>query len=349
MLFHSQAYLVFLLAVLVAYWALPWHRARVYLLVGASFAFYAFWSEWLALLVTGTTVMDYLLARAMDASRRHRVRQVLLCTSLTVNLGLLCYFKYVNFFLDALRESLALVGGSASFPYLSVVVPFGISFYTFEAISYAVDVYRRKIPAEKSLPNFLLFILFFPHLVAGPIVRAPDFLPQVRREKRFSWLRVQVGVEFLLLGLFKKLVIADAMAIYSDPIISPDSDPAKLRTSAAWLGVVAFTVRVYCDFSGYSDMALGSALLLGYRLTPNFLTPFLSLNIGEFWRRWHVSLGTWLRDYVFIPLGGSRGSKLFVARNLLITFFLCGLWHGAAWSWVLWGTLNGALLVGHSW
>ncbi len=291
--------------------------------------------------------MDYLLARGMDSASARGVRRLLLGTSLSVNLGLLCYFKYANFFIDSLKTSLALAGTRTSIPYLEVVIPFGISFYTFEAISYTLDVYAGRIRAERNLPNFMLFILFFPHLVAGPIVRARDFLRQAHRPKRFSWLRFQVGLEYFLIGLFKKIAIADSMAAYSDPIFGAGSDLSLADPVSVWVGVFAFAVRIYCDFSGYSDMALGSAHLLGYKLTINFRAPYLSKNIAEFWRRWHISLSNWLRDYIFIPLGGSRGSRWLTARNLLITMLLGGLWHGANWSFFIWGGLHGLLLIIH--
>jgi alginate O-acetyltransferase complex protein AlgI len=347
MFFHSQAYLAFFAIVFFTYWLTPWARPRVYILLAASFTFYAFWSQKLALLVASTSIMDYLLARGMDATSSRFRRRLLLGASLGVNLGLLCYFKYANFFLDSLQQSLHLVGGNVAFATLQVIVPFGISFYTFEAISYTMDVYRRRIPAEKSLPNFMLFILFFPHLVAGPIVRARDFLPQAARPKRFSWPRMQLGVEYFLMGLFKKMVIADSMALYSDAVFGESADPSTLSTQAVWIGVLAFAVRIYCDFSGYSDMALGSAHMLGYKLTINFRMPYLAKNVSEFWRRWHISLSSWLRDYLFIPLGGSKCSRWKTARNLMITMTLGGLWHGANWSFVIWGVLHGLMLVVH--
>jgi alginate O-acetyltransferase complex protein AlgI len=346
MLFYSQTYLLFFLGVFFVYWSLPWHRARVWLLVIASFAFYASWSGTLALLVTGTTVVDYLLARGIDAGGSARRRKALLGLSLAMNLGVLCYFKYANFFLDSLRATLRAAGLDASLPLLEVVIPFGISFYTFEAISYMVDVYRGKVRAERNLGNLLLFILFFPHLVAGPIVRGRDFLPQVNRPKRFSWLRAKYGIELFLVGLFKKLAVGDPLAQYSDILFDPAVDLSRYEPWAVWLAVLAFAIRIYCDFSGYSDMALGSAHLLGYKLTVNFRLPYLAANIGEFWRRWHISLSNWIRDYLFIPLGGSRGSGWKTARNLLIAMTLCGLWHGAGWSYVLFGAVHGLLLIG---
>ena len=347
--FHTQAFLLFFAGVFCLYWMIPrrWQMTRVWLLVIASFHFYASWSYDLAFLVTATTVADYLFGRAMGATPRQRLRKVLMLCSITMNLGILCYFKYRGFFLNELYDGLAKLGytpGFAKLDPLSIFIPFGISFYTFEAISYAVDVYRRKIEPERSLPRFLLFILFFPHLIAGPIVRAGDFLTQTRRNKRWNWVRAQVGVQLFLMGVFKKLAIADRMAIFCDPIIQ---DPEKYSTGACWLAVLAYAIRIYCDFSGYSDMALGLAHLLGYKLTNNFNMPYISMNITEFWRRWHISLSSWLRDYVFIPLGGSRGSKWMTYRNLMLTMAIGGLWHGAAWGYILWGVAHGLMLVIH--
>ena len=347
--FHTQAFLAFFALIFFAYWSIPrkWQMARVWLLVVASFHFYAAWSYELAFLVLCTTFADYLFGRMMDGTGRRRLRKAIMLTSVGMNLGILCYFKYRGFFLNELRAALLRVGydpGYAALDPLMIIVPFGISFYTFEAISYAVDVYRRKITAEKSLPRFLLFILFFPHLVAGPIVRAGDFLKQTRRPKRWNWARAQVGVQLFLMGACKKMAIADRMAVFSDPIFA---NPEQYSTGAVWVAVLAYALRIYCDFSGYSDMALGTAHLLGYKLTTNFNMPYIAANVSEFWRRWHISLSTWLRDYVFIPLGGSRGSKWLTHRNLLLTMLLGGLWHGAAWSYVLWGLAHGLLLVGH--
>ena len=342
--FNSLAFLRFFAMVFAIYWIVPWHKVRVIWLLGASYYFYASWSKELALVVAATSLMDYVLGRAMDATARPRLRKAFLLMSLGVNLGLLCYFKYVNFFLDALRSAIVAGGGSPSIGALEVIIPFGISFYTFEAISYTIDVYRGRMKAEKSLPNFMLFILFFPHLVAGPIVRAWDFLPQAARPKTWSWFRASLGIQLFGLGLFKKLAIADRLAIYSDAAFA---SPETLNGRALWVGLIAFAIRIYCDFSGYSDMALGTAHLFGFKLTKNFNLPYLSTNISEFWRRWHISLSTWLRDYLFIPLGGSRGSNFATSRNLMITMTLGGLWHGANWSYVLWGVLHGSLLVLH--
>ncbi len=347
--FHTQAFLIFFAAVFCLYWAIPrrWQMTRIWLLVIASFHFYAAWSFELAFLVTGTTFADYLLARLMNLTRNQKLRFTVMLSSVIMNLSILCYFKYRGFFLNELFDGLTKFGydpGYQRLNPLAIFIPFGISFYTFEAISYAVDVYRRKIVAEKSLPRFLLFILFFPHLVAGPIVRAGDFLRQTRRAKRWNWVRAQVGVQLFLMGAFKKMAIADRMAVFSDPIFQ---DPASFSSGACWLAVLAYALRIYCDFSGYSDMALGTAHLLGYKLTYNFNMPYIAVNVSDFWRRWHISLSTWLRDYVFIPLGGSRGSRWLNYRNLMLTMTIGGLWHGAAWGYILWGVAHGLMLVIH--
>jgi alginate O-acetyltransferase complex protein AlgI len=344
MLFCSPQFFYFFTLVFVLYWASPWHRARVWLLLGASFFFYASWNRWLAAIICVSTLMDYLVARGMDRWSLPGRRKFLLGVSLAGNLGLLVYFKYANFFLRSLEDALHAAGASASLPVLKVILPIGISFYTFEAINYTVDVYRRKIRAERSLPDFMLFILFFPHLVAGPIVRARDFLPQVKRPKHWDWPRMQLGAHYFLMGLFKKLALADRMALFADPVFAT---PEAYSTGATWLAMLAYAVQIYCDFSGYTDMALGAAHLLGYKLAQNFNLPYIAANPSEFWRRWHISLSTWLRDYLFIPLGGSRGSRWRLCGNLLITMTIGGLWHGASWTFVVWGLLHGLLLVAH--
>jgi alginate O-acetyltransferase complex protein AlgI len=344
MQFTTDKFVIFFAIVLAAYWAVPWKRARVMLLLVASFYFYASWNHWLALIVGVSTTVDYFLARGIDASRSTAVRRALLIVNIVANLGLLCYFKYVNFFLDSLREALTLAGAQSSLPVLQIILPIGISFYTFEAINYMVDVYRGHTKAEKNLLNFMLFILFFPHLVAGPIVRARDFLPQIHRKKHWSWVRAQVGVQYLLMGVVKKLAIADRLAQFADPVFA---DPANYQSYAVWVAVLAYAIQIYCDFSGYTDMAIGCAHLLGYRLAINFNMPYLAVNVSDFWRRWHISLSSWLRDYLFIPLGGSRGRAWRVCLNLMITMTLGGLWHGASWSFVVWGLLHGLFLVVH--
>jgi alginate O-acetyltransferase complex protein AlgI len=304
------------------------------------------WSKGLAAVVLASALVNFLIARGLDAAPSSRKRRFLVGLSLAVNVGLLVYFKYADFFLRSLEEALREAGCPAALPVLSVLLPIGISFYTFEAISYTVDVYHRRMPAERSVGNFLLFILFFPHLVAGPIVRAHDFLPQVRRAKRWSWIRLRVGVRLILLGMLKKMALADRMPLYVDPVFA---NPGDFSAAPLWLAAVAYALQVYGDFSGYSDLAIGLAHLLGYRLAPNFALPYFAPNIGEFWRRWHISLSSWIRDYLFFNMGGSRGGEVRTARNLLVAMGLCGLWHGAQWNYVAFGLLHGLLLLGHRW
>jgi alginate O-acetyltransferase complex protein AlgI len=344
MLFCSRQFLLFFAVLFALYWMLPWRRVRVWLLLAASFYFYASWNKQLALIICASTLLDYLLALGMERSTVTWRRKLLLMLSLTANLGLLCYFKYANFFLDSLTQALHAAGSSIRLGVLDVILPVGISFYTFEAINYTIDVYRRRIPAERNLGDFMLFILFFPHLVAGPIVRARDFLPQIKRNKRWDWPRLYLGTGYFLMGLVKKLALADRMAEYVDPVFA---DPSAYRTGSIFVAAIAYAVQIYCDFSGYTDMAIGTAHLLGYKLARNFNMPYLSANIAEFWRRWHISLSSWLRDYLFVPLGGSRGTRWQTARNLMITMALGGLWHGASWTFVFWGVLHGLFLIGH--
>ena len=369
MLFCSREFLLFFAVIFTLYWAMPWPRARVWLLLVASFYFYACWNEWLALLICVSTFIDYCLALGMDTWTNPRGRRFLLIVSVVGNLSLLGYFKYANFFLHSLEEGLHAAGASASIPMLQVILPVGISFYTFEAINYVVDVYRRKAPAERDLGHFMLFITFFPHLVAGPIVRAKDFLPQIRRPKHWDWARLQLGVEYFLMGLFKKLAIADRMAAFVDPVFE---NPSAYQSHSVWLAVFAYALQIYCDFSGYTDMAIGCAHMLGYKLAPNFNMPYLSSNISEFWRRWHISLSSWLRDYIFmplcfrgtkrskrdprpgwlstlasIPLGGERGSSWRIQSSFIVTMTLGGLWHGASWNFVIFGVVHGLLIVLH--
>jgi alginate O-acetyltransferase complex protein AlgI len=344
MLFCTNKFLFFFTAVFAVYWLLPWRRGRVYWLLAASFYFYACWNKHLAGLICVSTLFDFLAARGMEASTSPRLRKGLLGLSLTMNLGMLAYFKYANFFLRSVEDALRAAGQTASLPVLSILLPIGISFYTFEAVSYTVDVYRRRIPAERDLAHFMLFILFFPHLVAGPVVRARDFLPQANRLKRWDWARLCLGAQYVLIGCFKKLAIGDRMALFADPIFA---NPAVHGCAALWLATFAYALQVFCDFSGYSDIAIGCAHLLGYKLAQNFDMPYLSRNLSEFWRRWHISLSSWLRDYVFIPLGGSRDGRWQTYRNLLVTMTLAGLWHGANWTYMLFGLVQGGLLCLH--
>jgi alginate O-acetyltransferase complex protein AlgI len=343
MLFHSSQFLGFFVVVLLVYWLLPRHRWRLAWLLLASCAFYMSWNPWLITLILFSASVDFGVALLLPAAASP-ARRLLLAFSVGTNLGLLAFFKYTNFLLGSACAALNWFGAPLSWAELNLVLPLGISFYTFETISYIVDVYQGKIMPVRNPLDYALYIMFFPHLIAGPIVRPREFLPQLARPKRFNWDRVQLGLQFFLLGLFKKAVIADRVQAAVVPVFK---EPGAYATPAVWLAVLAFAVEVYCDFSGYSDMAVGTAHLFGYRLPRNFRLPYLATSVVDLWRRWHISLSNWLRDYLYHPLGGSRGGKLRTAFNQVVTMTVCGLWHGANWNFVLWGTFHGVLLAGH--
>jgi alginate O-acetyltransferase complex protein AlgI len=311
-------------------------------LFGASCFFYMCWNPWLILLILFSSSVDYIVALRLEAARSLWTRRLLLVASVATNLGLLAYFKYANFFLANVSGGLGLLGLDCHLPILSIVLPLGISFYTFETISYIVDVYRGKIRAVANPLDYALYIMFFPHLVAGPIVRPGDFLPQLHRRKHWNWNRLHLGAQLFVLGLFKKAVIADHLGPLVDPVFA---SPEEYSTAALWIALFGYAAQIYCDFSGYSDMAIGLAHTLGFKLPMNFNNPYLAANIGETWQRWHISLSTWLRDYLYLPMGGSRRGTLIACRNLFLTMLVAGLWHGPAWNFVCWGGFNGILLA----
>jgi len=339
--FCKFPFLPFFLAVFLVYWRLRDHGWRMGWLLLASAAYYASFHPAYLLLLLASTAIDYVVALRLPTAGPAR-RRLLLALSVGVNLGVLAFFKYLHFALRTARTAAGWLGWGVPAPGWQLALPLGISFYTFEAISYVVDVYRGKLAPLRSPRDYLLYILFFPHLLAGPIVRSGDFAPQLHRRKRFSWVRLEAGVRLFVLGLFKKAVLADWMAPLVDPVFA---DPGAYSTPALWLATLAYAVQIYGDFSGYSDMAIGLAHMLGFKLPANFRQPYLATSITEFWRRWHVSLSTWLRDYLYIPLGGSRHGAWITCRALLATMLLGGLWHGASWTFVLWGLYHGVLLV----
>jgi len=341
MLFHTDRFLGFFILVFAVYWALPRLSWRLWWLLAASCFFYMSWNPWLIGLILFSTSIDYLAALGISRSASARARKALLLASISVNLSLLVYFKYTNFFLDTLQTAGGWLGWPMAHRTLALFLPLGISFYTFEAISYVVDVYRGKIKPVRSLLDYGLYILFFPHLIAGPIVRSHDFLPQLHREKRFSWNRLLLGVGLFLVGMFKKGVIADHLAALVDPVFAA---PANYSSLSVWLALLSYTIQIYCDFSGYSDMAVGLAHTLGFKLPRNFNLPYLACSIADYWKRWHTTLGAWFRDYLYIPLGGSRHGTFNTCRNLLVTFALCGLWHGPSWNYIAWGLMHGVML-----
>jgi len=337
-IFHSLDFVVFFIVVTAAYWRLP-HRGQNILLLAASYFFYGYVHPWFLILIASSTVIDYLAARGME--RHPDRRRLFMALSIVSNFGMLGFFKYFNFFVDNLHVVLEAAGLHVGLPVLRVILPVGISFYTFQAMSYTVDVFRGELRARRSLLDVAVFISFFPHLVAGPIQRASYLLPQVEQPRRFSLPRATSGFYLMVWGFFKKLVIADNVGVIANKVFGLN-DPSF---EVLWAGVFAFAIQIYADFSAYTDIARGSSRWLGFELTENFDHPYLARNPADFWRRWNISLSTWFRDYVYIPLGGSRAGEAAWARNVLITFLLSGLWHGASWNYVLWGLYHGVLLV----
>jgi alginate O-acetyltransferase complex protein AlgI len=341
MLFHSFAFFVFFSVTFTVYWILRAHEHRMVWLVVASIVFYGAWNPWFVLLIAFTAGVDYIFALRIERATTPLRRKWLLIASLIVSLSLLGFFKYANFLLSASTGLLAIVGVHVVPPVLQIVLPLGISFYTFETISYVVDVYRGKLPAERNPLHYALYIMFFPHLISGPIVRPLQFLPQVRAIKHFDWPRLQLGVQLFLRGLLKKAVLADRLALVIDPIFQ---GPLKFSSGTLWFAAVGYAVQAYCDFSGYTDMALGTAHALGFKLPQNFNQPYLSASISEFWQRWHITLSSWVRDYLYIPMGGNRGAKWKTYRNLIVTMAALGFWHGAGWTYIVFGLYHGVLL-----
>jgi len=299
---------------------------------------------WFPLVLWGSTIMDWVVGLGIGQAKDEWRRKMWLFVSLGVNLGVLGFFKYYNFFVDSIHDALIWFGLPTSKWTLQIFLPYGISFYTFQSMSYSIDVYRRRLEPVKSFLDLAFFISFFPQLVAGPIVRAMSFLPQVAEKRLWARVDVRACLTLFFIGFVKKACISENVAPVVDAFFS---DPGKYSVGATFIGVIFYAVQIYCDFSGYSDMAIATARLLGYELTLNFNYPYFAANITDFWRRWHISLSTWLRDYLYISLGGNRGSKLFTYRNLLLTMLLGGLWHGASWTFVIWGGLHGLALIVH--
>ncbi len=337
MLFNSLSYGIFLPIVFAIYWAIP-NKYRWILLLVSSYYFYMSWNPKYIILIFGTTLISYMAGLLMEKSGSRSYRKAVLVTALIICLGVLAVFKYLNFFLDSFTALLSRFAIQLHPMTVKLILPVGISFYTFQTLSYAIDVYKGKVKACRNFGVYAAFISFFPQLVAGPIERTENLLPQITSEKKFDYEEASYGLKLMVWGFFKKLVIADTAATYVDAAFSSVASCTGLDL---FLALVFFSFQVYCDFSGYSDIAIGSARLLGIKLVKNFDSPYFSTSIREVWMRWHISLSTWFRDYVYIPLGGSRCSKVRRDVNLLITFLLSGLWHGANWTYVIWGGLNG--------
>ena len=341
MLFNSLIFLAFLAVVLLVYPRLKLRGQNLFLLA-ASYVFYGTWDWRFTSLLAVSTIVDYYTGRYLHVAADEKRRKRLLLLSVCVNLGILGFFKYFNFFADSLAVLLAGIGFDADMPTLRIVLPVGISFYTFQTMSYTIDIYRRRLEPTRNFIDFALFVSFFPQLVAGPIERARVLLPQIAAPRTVDRRMVYTGVNLILMGYFKKVAIADTLS----PIVEHAfSNPAGLSTGVLLTGVYGFAFQVYGDFSGYTEIARGVARLLGFELMENFNAPYLSRSITEFWRRWHISLSTWLRDYLYIALGGSRKGRVRTYVNLFITMLLAGLWHGAAWTFVIFGALHGVYLT----
>lgn len=339
MFFNSIDFALFLPIVFLLYWFVINKNLQYQnlLLVAASFIFYGWWDWRFLFLIVFSTFVDFSIGIALSKQESPFKRKVLLWVSILVNLGFLAFFKYYNFFLDNFIAAFSFFGTNIQASSLSIVLPVGISFYTFQTLSYTIDVYRRQLEPSKDLIGFAAFVCFFPQLVAGPIERATNLLPQFFQKRIFDYEKAVDGLRQILWGLVKKVVIADNCAEYANIIFNNSADYSG---TTLVLGALFFTFQIYGDFSGYSDIAIGTARLFGFNLRKNFAFPYFSRDIAEFWRRWHISLSTWFRDYLYIPLGGSRGGTAFKIRNTFLIFIVSGFWHGANWTFIAWGALN---------
>ncbi len=339
MLFNSIDFAIFLPIVFALYWFVANKNLRVQnlLIVVASYIFYGWWDFRFLSLILFSTLVDYVVGLSLARTDHQRRRKFLLWISIVINIGFLGFFKYYNFFLDNFMAAFTLFGSGIKANTLNIILPVGISFYTFQTMSYSIDVYRRKLQPTRDFIAFAAFVSFFPQLVAGPIERATNLLGQFYVKRNFAYDKAADGMRQILWGMFKKVVIADNCAEYADMIFNHSAEHSG---STLVLGVLFFAFQIYGDFSGYSDIAIGTARLFGFDLMRNFAYPYFSRDIAEFWRRWHISLSTWFRDYLYIPLGGSRGNTWMKVRNTFIIFLVSGFWHGANWTFIIWGALN---------
>ena len=345
MLFVEGRFLFFFLVTFLVHWGLPRNRPRKLWLLACSYVFYGAWDWRFLFLILASTVIDFAVGLGLTRPSRPSGRRLWLAASLVANLSILGFFKYAGFFVSEGAELLSAIGLPCSIPTLSIILPVGISFFTFQTMSYTIDVYRGQLAPRRGLGGFLdfaLFVGFFPQLVAGPIVRAVTFLPQLDGKRLWSSVPVRAALTLFLFGFIKKACIGDQVAVVVDAVFSNVGAAGVLDH---WLAVSLYTIQIYCDFSGYSDMAIATAALLGYTLPDNFAHPYLARSITDFWRRWHISLSSWFRDYLYISLGGNRRGRTRTFANLALVFLLCGLWHGAAWNFVLWGLFHGAFLI----
>ncbi|WP_338769693.1 MBOAT family O-acyltransferase [Bernardetia sp. ABR2-2B] len=339
MLFNSIDFAIFLPIVFILYWFVTYKNLKLqnFLIVTASYLFYGWWDWRFLLLIVFSTIIDYTVGQKLRNEENKGKRKILLWISILVNFGLLGFFKYYNFFLDNFITAFSFLGTDITTNSLNIILPVGISFYTFQTLSYTIDIYKRELEPTDDFIAFSAFVSFFPQLVAGPIERATHLLPQFYRKRTFDYLKAVDGMRQILWGLFKKVVIADNCAEYANLIFN---NSTEYSGSTLVLGALFFTFQIYGDFSGYSDIAIGTSRLFGFDLMQNFNFPYFSRDVAEFWRRWHISLSTWFRDYLYIPLGGSRGNNWTKIRNVFIIFIVSGFWHGANWTFIIWGILN---------
>ncbi|TDI73700.1 MAG: MBOAT family protein [Bacteroidetes bacterium] len=344
MLFNSLEFAFFLPIVFLLYWFVTHRSLKLQnaLLLLASYFFYGWWDWRFLSLIAFSSLVDYVVGISLANAETKMKRKLLLSLSILVNIGFLGFFKYFNFFAESFAQAFTLLGEPLEISSLKIILPVGISFYTFQTLSYSIDIYRKKLTPTKDFVAFFAFVSFFPQLVAGPIERASNMLPQFLNKRDFQYHEAVNGCRQILWGLFKKIVIADNCAKFVNIIFE---DPSAHSSSTLILGVILFSFQIYGDFSGYSDIAIGVARLFGFKLMRNFAYPYFSRNIGEFWRRWHISLSTWFRDYLYIPIGGSRGSTLLQIRNIFIVFLVSGFWHGASWNFLCWGGLHALFFI----
>jgi len=341
MLFNSLEYLWFFPTVVIIYYSLPSHKRWVLLLL-ASYFFYMSWKVEYIFLIIFSTLVDYFLALKIHQAKNSTQRKFFLVFSLVSNLGLLAAFKYANFISENINQFLTFTNTDKHLPYLDILLPVGISFYTFQTLSYTIDVYRGKIPPENNIGRFALYVTYFPQLVAGPIERAKSFIPELKKKVTFNYVNVVSGLRRILWGLFKKVVVADRVSAIVNHVYATSDDQNGLTLL---LATYLFAFQIYCDFSGYSDIAIGSSRILGINLMENFKAPYFSKSISEFWSRWHISLSSWFKDYVYISLGGNRVKVSRMIVNILIVFLVSGFWHGANWTFIAWGLIHGLLLI----
>ncbi|MDX1772979.1 MBOAT family O-acyltransferase [Oceanihabitans sediminis] len=343
MLFNSFDFAIFFPVVFFLYWLVSKNLiARNLLILVSSYVFYGWWDWRFLFLIAVSSLVDFIVGKQLYKTEEAKKRKGLLLVSLLVNLGFLVYFKYTNFFIETFIDSFRLFGKELEVSTLNIILPVGISFYTFQTLSYSIDIYRKQLKPTNDALSFFAFVSFFPQLVAGPIERASHLLPQFYKTYKFNYNQVKSGLLLMAFGLFKKMVIADRAALYVNEVYN---NPGNYEGVETIIATVLFGFQIYCDFSGYSDIAIGAARTMGFDLMKNFDSPYLSKSITEFWRRWHISLSTWFRDYVYIPLGGSRNGKYRTYANLFIVFLVSGLWHGAAMTFVIWGAIHGLIIV----